>query len=247
MPDAWIYGAVAITFLLAGIVKGVVGFGLPTVSMALMSIVLAPIEAAAVLVIPTLVTNVWQMFAGPALIAMARRFAWMTVGIVAGTFATIGLLTGSSTATASGALGAVLAAYAVYGLAAARFEVRPAHERWLSPPVGLATGMLTGATGIFVIPVVPYLSALKLGKEELIQSIGIAAFVCPLALGLALLAHGRYETSLAGPSFLAVLPAVAGMAFGQRVRGRMHPVVFRRWFFVGLLVLGAYMFLRSVR
>jgi uncharacterized membrane protein YfcA len=246
MPDTGIYAAVAITFLLAGIVKGAVGFGLPTVSMALMSIMLPPVEAAAVLVIPTLITNIWQMFAGPSLVAMAKRFAWMMVAIVAGIFATIGLLTGPSTATASGALGAVLAVYAAYGLAAARFEVHPAHERRLSPLIGLVTGMLTGATGVFVIPVLPYLSALKMGKDELIQSIGITAFVCPLALGLALLVHGSFEASLAGPSFLAVLPALAGMYAGLRVRDRLHPVTFRRWFFVGLLALGAYMFMRGV-
>jgi uncharacterized membrane protein YfcA len=237
---------VALTFLLAGLIKGVVGFGLPTVSMALLSVTMPPVEAAAVMVIPTIITNIWQMFAGPALAAMAMRFAWMTLGIFAGTFMTIGLLTGPSTAAAAGALGAVLAAYAVYGLVATRFEVRRESEPWCSPVVGLVTGMLTGATGVFVIPVIPYLSALKLGKDELIQSIGIAAFACPLALGLALLTQGRFEAALAGPSALAVLPAMAGMYLGQRVRGRLPPAAFRRWFFVGLLALGGYMFLRSV-
>src|SRR3990172_2213378 len=183
--------AVALTFLLAGLVKGVVGMGLPTVSMGLLSLTMPPVEAAAIMVIPTIVTNIWQMFAGPALAAMARRFASMTFGIIAGTFMTIGLLTGPSTAMATGALGGVLAAYAVHGLVSARFEVRRESERWLSPVIGLVTGMLTGATGIFVIPVIPYLSSLKLGKDGLIQSLGISAFVCPLALGIALALSGR--------------------------------------------------------
>jgi hypothetical protein len=244
---AFLVLAVTFTFLLAGLVKGVVGMGLPTVSMGLLSVMMPPVEAAAIMVIPTLITNIWQMFAGPALAAMAKRFASMAVGIIAGTFMTIGLLTGTSTAMATGVLGAVLAAYAVHGLVAARFEVRPESERWLSPLIGLITGMLTGATGIFVIPVIPYLSSLKLRKEELIQSIGISAFVCPLALGIALIISGRFQAAVAGPSFLAVLPAIAGMFVGQRVRGRLEPAVFRRWFYVGLLGLGAYMFLRSVR
>ena len=237
---------VAFTFLLAGLIKGVVGFGLPTVSMGLLSLTMPPVEAAAIMVIPTIITNIWQMFAGPALWAMAKRFASMTVAIVAGTFMTIGFLTGPSTAMATGALGAVLAAYAAHGLVSARFEVRRESERWLSPVIGLITGMLTGATGIFVIPVIPYLSSLKLGKDELIQSIGISAFVCPLALGIALALSGRFQASVAGPSLLAVLPAMAGMYVGQRVRGRLPPAVFRRWFFAGLMVLGAYMFVRSL-
>jgi len=235
------------TFLLAGLVKGIVGMGLPTLAMGLLAVVMLPSEAAAILVIPTVITNIWQMVAGPALAALVRRFALMIVGTVVGTFTTIGLLTGTSTSIATGALGAVLAAYGTHGLVSARFEVRPESERWLSPIIGLITGMLTGATGIFVVPAVPYLSSLRLEKEELIQSIGISAFVCPLALGLALAASGRFQAAVAGTSLLALLPALAGMYVGQRIRGHLQPAVFRRWFFVGLIVLGGYMIFRGIR
>lgn len=238
---------VTFTFLLAGLVKGVVGLGLPTVSMGLLSLSMPPVEAAAIMVIPTLITNVWQMLAGPALLASAKRFASLTAGILAGTFMTISLLTGPSTSLVTGALGAVLAAYAIYGLLAARFEVGRESEQWFSPLIGLITGMLSGATGVAVMPVIPYLNSLKLRKEELIQSIGIVAFACPLALGIALVFKGRFQAEVAGPSLFAVLPAMAGMYLGQRVRGRLQPAVFRRWFFAGLLALGAYMFLRSLR
>jgi len=94
---------------------------------------------------------------------------------------------------------------------------------------------------------VPYLSSLRLGKEELIQSIGISAFVCPLALGLALAVSGEFHAAIAGTSFLALLPALAGMYAGQHVRGRLQPAVFRRWFFIGLIALGGHMIFRSLR
>src|SRR5712691_2174184 len=247
MSDAALLVAiVTVTFLLAGLVKGVIGMGLPTLAMGLLSVAIPPAEAAAILVVPTVITNIWQMVAGPALAALVRRFALMIVGVVVGTFATIGLLTGTSTSIASGALGAVLAAYGVHGLVGARFEVRRESERWLSPIVGLIMGMLTGATGVFVVPAVPYLSSLKLEKEELIQSIGISAFVCPLTLGLALAVNGQFPAAVAESSLLALLPALAGLVVGQRARGRLRPVVFRRWFFVGLVALGGTMFLRSL-
>ena len=243
---AAIAAVVAAIFLVAGVMKGIVGFGLPTVSMGLMSLLLPPVEAAAVLVAPTLVTNVWQMLAGPAFLPLLRRFGVLNGGICAGTFLTIGLLAGPSAALATAAIGAVLAMYATYGLMARRFEVLPATERWWSPPIGLATGMLCGATGVFAVPVIPYLSSVRLSRDELIQAVGISAFVSPLALGLALLAQGRYDAQLAMPSLLAVIPALGGMALGQRIRRHLDPMVFRRWFFFGLLALGGYMLLRSV-
>lgn len=236
---------IALAFLLAGFVKGAIGVGLPTVVMGLLSIVMPPAQAAGLMVLPAIGTNIWQMTAGPALAKLVRRLAGMIVGVFIGTFATIGLMTRSA-AGASAALGLVLAAYGAYALLARRFEVEPRHERWLSPFVGLVTGTISGATGVFVIPTVPYLTALRMEREELVQSIGISAFVCPLAITLALLAHGRYGAALAGGSLAALFPALAGMYVGQRIRRRLPAATFMRWFFIGLIALGGYMFARAI-
>ena len=235
---------VAAAFVAAGFIKGAVGIGLPTVVVGLLSIVMPPTQAAQLMVLPALATNIWQMTAGPALGALLRRYATMIVAIFAGTFATVGFM--SSNALTGMALGAVLAAYGAYGLWGRRFQVRREAEKWLSPLIGLLTGMLSGATGVFVIPTVPYLTSLRLDAEELVQSIGIAAFVCPLALGLALALHGRYPAAVAGASFLALAPALAGMYAGVKLRRRLPAATFMRWFFIAIIALGGYMFLRAL-
>lgn len=219
------------------------GIGLPTVVVGLMSIVMPPSQAAQLMVIPALATNLWQMAAGPALFALLRRFGWMIVAIFIGTFATIRFMTDSAATNA--ALGAVLAAYGAYGLWGRRFQVGREAERWLSPLIGLLSGMLCGGTGVFVIPTVPYLTSLRMESEELVQTIGIHAFVCPLALGLALAWRGQYAAAVAGASFLALFPALAGMWFGMRVRRRMRAEVFMKWFFASLIALGGYTVARS--
>lgn len=245
MPDAAFIAVLCAVFFLGGFVKGIIGLGLPTVAMGLLSIAMPPAHAAAAIVIPAVATNVWQILAGPALLALARRFAVMMLGVVIGTFATVGLLT-RSTALATVALGAVLVAYGVLGFFPGRLEIAPRTERWLSLPIGLVNGMINGATGVFVIPSVPYLNSLRLEREELIQVIGIHALVCPLALGCALALQGEFHTGLAASSIVALLPALAGMYAGQRLRRRLNPEVFRRWFFAGLIGLGGYMVLRSI-
>lgn len=237
---------IAAAFLFAGFVKGAIGIGLPTVVMGLLSIVMPPAQAATLMVMPALGTNIWQMAAGPALLKLVRRLAGMIVGVFIGTFATIGLLT-QSAAGASVALGLVLVAYGLYGLLARRFEIAPRHEVWASPVTGLVTGSICGATGIFVVPSAPYLTSLRMDTEELVQSIGILAFTCPLALTIALAVHGRYSLGAAGASFLALAPALAGMYVGQRIRRNLPAATFMRWFFIGLVLLGSYMFLRSAK
>lgn len=233
-------------FLLAGGIKGVLGLGLPTVAMGLLSIVMTPVQAAGILVIPALVTNIWQVASGPALLSLLRRFALMIAATVIGTFATVEFLTGSSQSTVTGALGAVLAAYGTFGLVGRPLEIRPRAERWLSPLAGFVTGLLNGATGVFVIPAAPYLTFLRLGREELVQILGINAFVCPLALAAALMMQGQLRFEVAGSWGVALVFALVGMYAGQSVRRRTDERVFRRTFYIGLLALGTYMGLRAV-
>jgi uncharacterized membrane protein YfcA len=235
---------ISLAFLLAGLVKGIVGMGLPTVAMGLLSLVMPPVQAAALLVVPSLATNVWQLAAGPRMGAVVKRFASMMLAIVAGTFVGIGLLTGTS-AAATMMLGAVLALYGVTGLVSLRFDVPRRHEPWLSPLIGFVTGVLTGATGVFVIPAVPYFASLDLDKEALLQALGLAFTVSTLALAAGLVHTGHFHAVAGTASVLALAPAAAGMYLGQRIRSRFTPEVFRRWFFGALVPLGIYMALRA--
>ncbi|WP_026871407.1 sulfite exporter TauE/SafE family protein [Inquilinus limosus] len=237
---------VALTFLLAGFVKGVVGLGLPTVAMGLLGLVMAPAQAAALLVVPSLVTNFWQLFAGPRFGGLLRRLWPMMAGICLGTWAGAGLLTGADAGRATIALGTALVAYAVFGLVGPRFSVPPRVERWWSAPVGAATGLVTAATGVFVIPAVPFLQALGLEKEDLVQALGLSFTVSTLALAAGLARDGALPLAAAGTSLLALAPALAGMAAGQWLRLRVRPEVFRRWFFIGLLLLGLDLALRPL-
>lgn len=161
--------AIAVTFLLAGFVKGVIGMGLPTVAMGLLGTLMPPAQAASLLVVPSLVTNVWQLAAGPSFAALLRRLGWMMVALCVGTWSASGLLTSGNAKLTGAALGIVLFLYGCTGFARFRWRIAHGSEAWLSPIIGFVTGIVTGATGVFVIPAVPYLQALGLEKEQLIR------------------------------------------------------------------------------
>jgi uncharacterized membrane protein YfcA len=76
---------VGLVFVLAGLVKGVTGMGLPTVAVALLTLRMPPLEAAALLIVPSSVTNVWQLAVGPALYPLWQRFRPLLVGVCVGT------------------------------------------------------------------------------------------------------------------------------------------------------------------
>src|SRR3712207_6772309 len=106
------------------------------------------------------------------------------------------------------------------------------------PRVGAATGLMTGATGVFVIPAVPYLGSLGLERDDLVQALGLSFTVSTFALAGGLTLHGALPLAATGASVFALVPALAGMSLGGWLRARVRPETFRLCFFVGLLALG---------
>jgi hypothetical protein len=232
------------TFLGAGVVKGVTGMGLPTVAVGLLSTAMSPVAAAAILVAPSLVTNLWQMLVGPNKLRLMRRLWAMMLCIVIGTALSTQLLVIVDPVWSGRTLGFALIAYAAYALFSPTLSVPQRLESWLSPVIGAITGVVTGATGVFVIPAVPYLQSLGLQKDELVQALGLSFTVSTVALAGGLLAHGAFRLDQLGPSLLAVLPALVGMWLGSIVRQKISPKAFRRCFLLFLVVLGLELTLR---
>jgi len=228
-------------FVMAGTVKGVIGLGLPTVAMGLLGLAMLPTQAAALLIIPATVTNVWQLVAGGQLRPLIRRLWPMLLMICLGTLLGTMLL-GMGTGQSMGrALGGALLLYALSGLLLPPLRISPRSEPWLGPLCGLITGAITSATGVFVIPAVPYLQGLGLNRNELIQALGLSFTLSTLALAACLYWRGALGGGEIGASVLALIPAMLGMLFGQWLRQRISAMVFKRVFFIGLGLLGLHL------
>jgi uncharacterized membrane protein YfcA len=171
----------------------------------------------------------------------------MMFGIVLGTAAGSGLIADSGTRYATAALGITLLIYAITGLARLPFKVPVSAGEWAGPTVGLATGLVAGATGVFVIPAVPYLAALDLKRDDLVQALGLSFTVSTISLAAGLAWHGALPLNALSGSSLAIVPTLIGMAAGRLLRSLASPEVFRRWFFIGLTAIGVEIIWHSVQ
>ncbi|KAB2676613.1 sulfite exporter TauE/SafE family protein [Brucella tritici] len=237
---------IAVTFLGAGFVKGVTGMGLPTVAMGVLGALISPLSAASLLIIPSFITNLWQLLAGPSFGQLMLRLWSMMIAIAVGTIAGTAVLVGGNIAVTTSMLGSSLVIYAAYTLFARQLQVPERLERSLSPAIGLLTGLIAGATGVFVIPAVPYLQSLGFRKDDLVQSLGLSFTVSTAALALGLSSRQAYSHDLLLVSVLAVVPSLVGMFIGQACRRKIRPENFRRWFLIGLMILGLEMALRPL-
>src|SRR5260221_3643636 len=123
-------------FLLAGFIKGVLGLGLPTVAMGLLAVTMPPGQALAIVIVPAIITNIWQTFVGPYLRDIIRRLWPLMVGTVIGIWLNAGMLTGPYAPYATVVLGALLVLYAILGLSKFAFKVARRDEKWIGGIVG---------------------------------------------------------------------------------------------------------------
>jgi uncharacterized protein len=244
--DAFQLTVVIIAFVLGGLTKGIVGLGLPTVALAILGTALGPAEALPLLVAPAFLTNVWQAAWGGHFIAVVRRLWPMLLatipGVVAGTMVWLRADRGILEAM----LGITLCAYALTSLRGFKLSLTHRRDIVVGPVVGLATGVIAGATGTLVLPVVPYLHALKLERDALVQAMGLSFALSSLVLGIILASQSAASLGHMLGSALAVLPAIGGMWLGQTIRARITPARFGQILFASLLVLGAHLIWRGV-
>lgn len=233
------------TFLLAGFVKGVIGGGLPTIGIGILGVVMPIPAAAALVVLPSFVTNIWQS-SGPRFAALFKRIWLMLAGICLGAWLGAGLMTGAYSGWTRAGLGIALVIYCGLGLLKVRFHTPRHSEWWLAPPVGVVTGFIAAGTGVFVIPSGPYLQAIGFDKDDLIQALGITYTVSTIVLA-GILAHATTMTaSIIVPSLVALGGALAGMKAGQMFRTWIAEETFRTVFYAGLLLLGVYLTAREL-
>lgn len=245
MFDAVTLTAIGAAFLLAGIVKGVIGFALPIVSVALLTVLIGLHNAMAILLVPALMVNTWQGAVGGHLKTIAIRI-WPYL-----TMATLTVWLGALSLTRvdlpllSSFLGCILVIYALSNMMGLRITITASQDRWLGPLVGGINGLVTGMTGTTAVPGIIYLQAVGFERDALIQAMGVLFTLSLFALAVVLSGNGILTGELAFLSVAACAPAIAGMVIGRRIRKSLSESNFRRVFFIALLLLGCYIFVSS--
>ncbi|MGY3618570.1 sulfite exporter TauE/SafE family protein [Bradyrhizobium sp. USDA 10063] len=232
---------IAFAFLLAGFVKGTLGLGLPTVSMGLLAVTMPPAQAISIVIVPAIITNIWQTFVGPYLRDILKRLWPLMIGTVVGIWLNRGLLTGPYAPYGTVVLGLLLIIYAVVGLSRFSFKVARRDEKWIGGIVGVVTGVISAATGVQVIPSMPFMQAIGMEKDELVQALGVFFTTATIALAFNLTAAGVLTAATALPGAVAMAASFIGMFIGQAVRSRLQPEAFRRWFLIAMILLGLYL------
>lgn len=241
-PGSW--ALIGLVFFVAGLVKGVVGLGLPSIVVGLASVLVGMKAAIALLLVPSFVTNLWQALTGNALGMILARTWPMMVTIFIGTYGGVWLLARLDASVIATIMGLTLMAYAVMGFTRPALPHPGRHELALSLPIGLVHGVMAGLTGSY-IPAVPFLQALGLTKDVLVQAMGVLFTLSTIALAVGMADQKLLSSDLWLASTAGVIPALAGMWAGQRARNRLSEARFKQLLFAALMALGGYIVWRA--
>ena len=237
---------IAATFVIAGLVKGVIGLGLPTITLAVLTVALDLPQAMALLLVPSFVTNLWQGVVGGNLAIILKRLWPFLAPAVLLVWVGGQIFAGADHRMMTLLLGALVALYAALNLVGVRLSINRANEVWAGPVLGAANGVLTGMTGSFVVPGVLFLQAIGLPRDVLVQGMGVLFTVSTAALAISLQGGGLLTAELGIVSLAGVVPALIGMTLGQKVRKRLSEAAFRKVFFWALLALGLYVIASAI-
>ncbi len=233
--------AIAVAFTVAGIAKGAIGMGMPPIAIGIMSFALPLESAIAIMVLPTMVTNIWQAVYGGGFRPLMRRFGTMAFAAMVGILG-IGLFFSTlGSPRATGWVGVILVIYAVLALTAWRPRMSRRAEWWANPIIGLASGAVAGSTGVAAVPFLPYMQSLDMEPHELVQALGIMFLFITGMLAVSLALHGAYHLTNSLSSVAAVVPTMLGVWLGQKARRRLAPQTFRKIFLLGMLAIGLHL------
>jgi uncharacterized protein len=230
---------------LAGIVKGATGIGYSSCALPFLTGILGLKAAIVLVVIPAIASNLAVLFNAGSVRYALKRFWPLYIATLPGILAGTALLAWVDKRIPAQILGIVISAYAILALLNPSFALGPRLARAAQVPVGLLNGFLTGLTGSQVMPLLPYMMALKLEAGSFVQAVNVAVVIASLFLTFGLWITGTMSAPGFGLSLLATAPALAGVQLGTWARPHIPASQFRSIVLAVLLLIGVSLLVRA--
>ena len=236
---------VGAAFFFAAFSKGITGLGFSTSCLPILALAIGLKPTLPLLLIPSIASNIIVMIEAGHFRESLRRFWPLLLATVPGIALGLALLTWLDQRHAGAALGVVLFCYGVFALRTPELRLPARLERPLAPLIGFLTGIVNGLTGSQVMPVLPFMLALRLERDRFIQGINCSFTFCSLVMAAGLSQIGLMTVDTALVSALGLLPVYIGVTLGGRLRRRLSPEIFRRLVLCMLMAGGILLVLRA--
>ena len=210
-----------VTFLLAGTIKGAIGIGMPTAAIGMLSQIIEPKTAIALVVLPTFVSNAWQMFRSGEIVRACKDYWIFIVVMMVVLWATTFITGAASQETLLLIIGFVVVAFSLTSLFLSPPRLPTRFDNAAQAVLGTVAGVLGGLTAVWAAPIVIYLVSRRTEKEEFIRATGLLITFGSIPLVLGFWRNGIFSQDTATLSAFLILPALLGFRLGEMIRARL--------------------------
>lgn len=233
-------------FALGATIQGTLGFGLPLTTMSLLSTFLDVPTAVALNTLPILAANIFQATRGGRMLSTMRRFWLLLVALAIGTWLGAMLILVLDPQWLLGILGVIVMLFCAVNYVRPTMRLPGGMEKPLGAVVGFVSGVMGGVSTVHGPPLIMYVVALRLEREEFVAALGSFFLMGSVLIAIVYVEQGVLDRDIAPWSLLCVLPVLACMWLGQRLSCRIDRERFRKIVMFALLVLGLNLLRRAV-
>ena len=235
-----------VVYFIAGIIKGTLGIGFPTTAVSLLAQFADARTAITIVIMPMLITNVWQVLRSRRFVSVIRRI-WMLLVLMLlfiAIFSQLASMVRVDILTV--VLGGIVAVYALHSLYARSLELNPAHDTPAQVVAGISAGIMGGLVSVWAPPILIYLNARRLPKDQFVATAGVILMLGSCVLLLSYLQSGVLSYGLFLCSLLLVVPSLLGFSVGEIIRHRLSPQRFQRWLLWFFFIMGINLIRRAL-
>ena len=232
-------------FFISSFLKGLTGLGFSTICLGILATFMDLKLAIPLVLLPSLYSNIVVMVQAGHFFEALKRFWLLYLSALPSLILGILFLANSQNEAPKVILGVVMFIYGVWALKNGIKQLSKRKEKQLLIPIGFVSGLVNGATGSQIMPIMPYLLSLNINREMFIQTINIAftfnTLIMMLGLGkLGVLTLPSVYVSLGG-----ILPVILGIFLGALIRKKTSEGVYRKLVLFLLIGLGTNLVIQS--
>jgi hypothetical protein len=225
-------------FFLASFLKGLTGLGFSTLCLGILAIFMDLKLAIPLMFLPSLSSNIIIMVEAGRFIEALKRFWPLYLSALPGLMVGLWFLGASRNQAPKTILGGVILIYGIWGLINGVMQLSKKKEKQLVLPIGFLSGLVNGATGSQIMPIMPYLLSLNMDRALFVQTINCAFTVNSLIMIMGLGKLGLVTRPVMYLSAGGILPVALGIFLGGHVRKKVSEELYRKMVFILLIVLG---------
>jgi uncharacterized membrane protein YfcA len=236
----------AVSLVIAGLVKGAIGVGMPTVAFPLLSMFVDVQTSVMLLSMPLVLSNIPQALEGGFVAQTLRSLTPVLVGMIPGVWIGVAVLLNVDPAVAKIVAGAVVILAAALILLAPKLQVK---QRMIGPVglgAGFGGGFLGGIAALSGPLVFMFLLAKGLSGRAFTKEASMFLVVSSALLALALTSSRQFDWYDVLISILATAPVVVGMLIGQKLRDVIPAGAFEKLVVLTVLLSGAQLVWKGV-